>query len=31
MTPDALKKRTKQFALRVIALCETLPNTRIGM
>ena len=28
MTPDDLKKRTKQFALRVIRLVESLPKTR---
>jgi four helix bundle protein len=28
MTPDELKKRTKSFALDVMRLCETLPNTR---
>lgn len=30
MTPEELKKRTKQFALRVIKLCDTLPRTRAG-
>jgi four helix bundle protein len=28
MTPDALKKRTKQFGLRVIRLVESLPKTK---
>jgi four helix bundle protein len=28
MTPDELKKRTKQFGLRVIQLIEDLPNTK---
>jgi len=28
MTPDYLKKRTKQFGLRVIRLVETLPKTQ---
>ena len=28
MTRDALKTRTKQFALRAIRLCESLPETR---
>ncbi len=28
MTPEELKKRTKQFALRVIKLCDSMPNTR---
>ena len=28
MTPDELKKRTKQFGLRVIRLVESLPNTK---
>lgn len=30
MTPEEMKKRTKQFALRVIKLCDTLPHTRAG-
>jgi four helix bundle protein len=30
MTPDELKQRTKKFALRVMALCDTLPHTRSG-
>ena len=30
MTPDELKKRTKQFGLRVIRLVESLPNTKIA-
>ena len=30
MTPEALKKRTKQFGLRVIRLVESFPNTRIA-
>ncbi|MEK7996656.1 MAG: four helix bundle protein [Planctomycetota bacterium] len=28
MTPDEMKKRTKQFGLRVIRLVESLPNTK---
>ena len=28
MTPDKLKKRTKQFGLRVIQLVESLPKTK---
>ena len=28
MTPDDLKKRTKQFGLRVIQLVESLPKTQ---
>jgi four helix bundle protein len=28
MTSDDLKKRTKKFALSIIQLCDTLPNTR---
>jgi len=28
MTPDELKKRTKQFGLQVIRLVESLPNTK---
>ena len=28
MTPDELKKRTKQFGLRVIRLVESLPDTK---
>ena len=28
MTPDELKKRTKQFGLRVIQLVESLPKTK---
>jgi four helix bundle protein len=28
MTPDDLKKRTKQFGLRVIRLVESLPKTK---
>jgi len=28
MTPDELKKRMQQFALRVICLIESLPKTR---
>jgi len=28
MTPDALKKRTKQFGLRIIRLVESLPKTK---
>lgn len=27
---DGMKKRTKQFALRAIQLCEALPETRTG-
>lgn len=30
MTQDELKKRTKEFALRVINLVETFPNTYLG-
>ncbi len=30
VTEETLKKRTKQFALRVINLCEALPATRVG-
>ena len=30
MTKDELKKRTKAFALRVIALVESFPNTYLG-
>jgi four helix bundle protein len=30
MTPDELKRRTKQFGLRVIRLVESLPKTRIA-
>ncbi|HEX3100510.1 MAG TPA: four helix bundle protein [Pyrinomonadaceae bacterium] len=30
MTRDELKKRTKEFALRVISLVETFPNTFLG-
>jgi four helix bundle protein len=30
MTSDELKKRTKDFALRVIKLVETFPNTFLG-
>ena len=29
MSPDELKKRTRQFALRVIRLCAALPRTRV--
>ncbi len=28
MTPDELKRRTKNFGLAVIRLCDTLPQTR---
>ena len=28
MTPDDLKKRTKQFGLRIIKLVESLPNSK---
>jgi len=28
MTPNCLKKRTKQFGLRIIQLVETLPKTQ---
>lgn len=28
MTAEELQERTKKFALRVIRLCETLPNSR---
>ena len=30
MTPDEMKKRTREFALRIIHLAEALPNTRTG-
>ena len=30
MGPEELKKRTKQFALRVIKLCGSLPKSRIA-
>ena len=30
MTQDELKKRTKEFALRIINLVETFPNTFLG-
>jgi len=30
MTEEELKKRTKEFALRVIRLTEALPHTRTG-
>ncbi len=30
MTPVELKKRTKEFALRIINLVETFPNTFLG-
>ncbi|CAN5375807.1 hypothetical protein BH10ACI3_BH10ACI3_05540 [soil metagenome] len=30
MTQDELKNRTKQFALRIIKLVETFPNTFLG-
>ena len=30
MTSDELKKRTKQFALRVMKLVDSLPNTTAG-
>ncbi len=30
MNADELKKRTKQFSLDAIRLCDTLPNTRSG-
>ncbi|MGE5264087.1 MAG: four helix bundle protein [Acidobacteriota bacterium] len=30
MTPEELKKRTKQFALRSIQLCNNLPTNRSG-
>lgn len=30
MTQDELKKRTKEFALRVIKLVESFPNTYLG-
>ncbi len=30
MTQDELKKRTKDFALRIINLVETFPNTYLG-
>ncbi len=28
MTPEELKRRTKQFALRAIHLCDSLPNRK---
>ena len=30
LAEDAMKKRTKQFALRTIQLCESLPDTKTG-
>jgi four helix bundle protein len=30
MTPDEMKKRTKEFALRTMKLCDSLPHTRTG-
>lgn len=30
MTQNELKKRTKEFALRIIKLVETFPNTYLG-
>ena len=30
ISEDAMKKRTKQFALRTIQLCEPLPKSRAG-
>jgi len=30
MNPEELKKRTRQFALRVIRLCASLPRTAVG-
>ena len=30
MTPEEMKKRTKQFALRAMKLCDSLPSTRSG-
>jgi four helix bundle protein len=30
MTKEELKKRTKQFAIRIIALIDELPNTKAG-
>ena len=30
MTPEELKKRTKEFALRCIQLADALPKTRVG-
>ena len=30
MTPDDMKQRTRQLALRVVRLVESLPNTRTG-
>ena len=30
MTQDELKKRTKEFALRVVSLVESFPNTFLG-
>jgi four helix bundle protein len=31
MTPDELKKRTKQFGLRIIRLAESLPDTKTAI
>jgi four helix bundle protein len=31
MTPDELKKRTKQFGLRIIRLVEALPKTKTAI
>lgn len=28
MTPEELKERTKAFALRILQLCQSLPNSR---
>jgi len=30
MNAEAMKKRTKEFAKRIIPLCRSLPNTREG-
>jgi four helix bundle protein len=30
VTPDELKKRAKQFALRILKLVDAIPNTRSG-
>ncbi len=30
MTPEEMKRRTKEFALRTMKLCDSLPHTRSG-
>jgi four helix bundle protein len=30
MTPNEMKQRTKEFALRTMKLCDSLPHTRTG-